>query len=372
MAVAYDILDRRPFDMLSFDAVEAFDIGVPVWVPESCVLGDVGWTLFSFDFKRAEAVFLDIGADCDLSAAPFSYDMQYDRARRLLRMPFADFIRLAAQTKPPARLVHLFNIGHCGSTLLHHVFNRAGGVWCISGPLFTFDAAMRRADGGGMDLGDLLHAGLRFLWLCPGAKDADVIVVKHFSQATLQIPVYAAVDPSAKRLFLYREGKAWCNSVYHFVQRHGTVLDLDMEQGQFIWWIISGAKPQSLLDGVVDMATDRVGFDALAAVAWVLHLRDDVLEGCKDVELVPLRYEELNAERGAMIAQVFGQCGIDLSNIPAALLAFDADSHAGSKTSRAVPALDFGNDSVAVMDHIFAHPSMRFPADTVLPGSLMP
>lgn len=372
MANVQTILARQPFDTIDFDAGTAFELGTPDDLPTHCLLEGTGWTLFSFDFKRAEAVFLDIGADSDLSAASFSYDLQYERAMRLMRLTFADFIELAKQIRSPSRLVHLFNIGHCGSTLLHHVFNRAGGVWCISEPLFTFDAAMRRGDASEEDIGDLLRAGLQFLRLYPGANDADVVVVKHFSQATLQIPVYAAADPSAKRLFLYREGKAWCNSVYHFVQRHGTMLDLDMEQGQFIWWILSGAKPQSLLDGVVDMAANRVGFDALAAVAWVLHLRDDVLEGCKDVEVVPLRYDELIAERGALIAQVFGQCGIDASNIPAALLAFDADSHAGSKTSRAVPALDFGKDSVAVMERIFVHPKMLFPADTVLPGSLMP
>lgn len=372
MASVFEILDRRPFDMLSFEATLAFELGLPVQVPESAVINDVGWTLFSFDFTRAEAVFLDIGADCDLSVAPFSYQMQYDNALRVLFMPFADAIALAGQINTSARLVHLFNIGHCGSTLLHHVFNRAGGVWCLSEPLFTFDAAMRRGEFGAQPLVDLLRAGIRFVRLFPSASDADVIVVKHFSQATAQIPVYALADPTAKRLFLYREGNSWCNSVYHFAQRMGTVLDLDMEERHFIWWILSGGKPQDLLNGLVDMAADRVGFDELSAVAWVLQLRDDVLVACKDVQMVPLRYDELNNQPARMIEQVFAQCGIDPSNIPAALLAFEADAHAGSKTSRAVPALDFGAASFAALEQVFAHPLMRFPANTVLPGSLMP
>ncbi|MBC7676739.1 MAG: hypothetical protein H7173_11925 [Rhodoferax sp.] len=94
-------------------------------------------------------MFLDIGAAQDLSAAPFSYHLQYATARRILCLPFAGFIDLVLQIKLPARLVHLFNIGHCGSTLLHHVFNKAIGVWCLSEPLFMFDAAMRRGDAGG-------------------------------------------------------------------------------------------------------------------------------------------------------------------------------------------------------------------------------
>ena len=371
MAVAYDILDRRPFDMLSFDAVEAFDICVPVWVPESCVLGDVGWTLFSFDFKRAEAVFLDIGADCDLSAAPFSYDMQYDRARRLLRMPFADFIPLAAQTKPPARLVHLFNIGHCGSTLLHHVFNRAGGVWCISEPLFTFDAAMRRADGGGVALGDLVRAGLCFLRLFPGAMGADLIVVKHFSQTTTQIPVCLAAYPASRALFMYREGVAWCNSIYHFAQRMGGALQVPPDERDSKWWIVSGAKPISLLEGIVDMAADQVGFDELAAVGWVLHLRDDVMQGA-GAGIAKLRYEELIAHPAVMIGKVFDLCGIDRVHIPAALTAFAVESHAGTATSRAVPALDLDADCIRAIHRVFGHAKMRFPADTILEGTWMP
>lgn len=371
MANVFKILDRRPFDFLSFDATAAFDLGSPVQLPESCVITDPGWTLFSFDFKRNEAVFLDIGEDCDLSVAPFSYQMQYARALRILVLPFVSVTALAGQIKTSARLVHLFNIGHCGSTLLHHVFNRAGGVWCLSEPLFSFDAAMRRDEFGEAALHDLLQAGLRFLELFPGASDADVIVVKHFSQATAQIPVYALANPTAKRLFLYREGNAWCNSVYHFAQRMGTELHLDRKSRHFIWWILSGGKSQDLLNGLVDMKADRVGFDELAAVAWVLQLRDDVLVACKDVQLLPLRYEELNTQRETMIKKVFAHCGIDPSHIPAALTAFDADAHAGSMTSREVPALDFGTESFAVLEQIFAHRLMLFPANTVLPGSLL-
>lgn len=372
MAIVHDILDSRPFDTLTFDAVEAFDLGLAVQMAGSAVINDLGWTLFSFDFKRAEAVFLDIGADCDLSAAPFSFQMQYDKARRVLRLPFGDFVALAAQIKTPARLVHLFNIGHCGSTLLHHVFNRAEGVWCISEPLFTFDAAMRRGEFAGIALDHLLRAGLSFVRLFPGAAGAEVIVVKHFSQATTQIPVYAAADPTAKRLFLYREGKAWCNSIYHFVQRMGGTLQVPPEERAFKWWIVSGAKPISVLNGIVDMTAADVTFDKLAAVAWVLHLRDDVMQGCRGVQLVPLRYDELNAHPARMIAKVFAHCGIAASNVLAALEAFDTDSHAGSKTSHAVPALDFGAASFAAIKQVFAHPLMQFPADTVLPESLMP
>lgn len=372
MAKVHEILDRRHFDTLSFDAVEAFDLGLPFQMPGSCVISDAGWTLFSFDFMRAEAVFLDIGAECDLSAAPFSYHMQYDQARRVLRMPFGEFIALAGQIKAPTRLVHLFNIGHCGSTLLHHVFNRAGGVWCISEPLFTFDAAMRRGNGGGVELVDLLVAGQKFLSLFPGARSADVIVVKHFSQTTRLMSEYHLADPAAKCLLLYREGFGWCNSIYHFAQRMGGSLQVPPEERGFTWWIVSGARPISMLDGIVDMTAHDVTFDRLAAVAWVLHLRDDALQACKSLPLVPVRYDELNAQRASMIEQVFAQCGIDPANIPAALLAFDADAHAGSKTSRTVPALNLGQASYAALERIFAHPMMRFPADTVLPGSLMP
>lgn len=372
MAKVYAILDRRLINMNRFDADLDFDLQAPIVLPNACVLHEAGWTLFSFDFARAQAVFLDIGADCDLSIAPFSYDQQFAQARRLMRLPFADFIELAKQIKSPGRLVHLFNIGHCGSTLLHHVFNRAGGVWCISEPLFTFDATMRSGDGGGVPLVDLLQAGMRFLQLFPGAVAADVIVVKHFSQTVTQIPVYLAANPAAKALLLYRSGAGWCNSIYHFAQRMGGGLQVPPDERDFKWWIVSGAKPVSALDGIVDMTADDVTFDKLAAVAWVLHLRDDVLQGCRGLPLVPLRYDELNAQPARLIEQVFRQCGIDPSNIPAALLAFDEDAHAGSHTSRAVPALDLGQASMAALEQVFAHSLMRFPADTLLPGTLMP
>ena len=40
MAIAYGIIDRRPFDLIEFDPAKAFDPGAAVDVPDICVVPD--------------------------------------------------------------------------------------------------------------------------------------------------------------------------------------------------------------------------------------------------------------------------------------------------------------------------------------------
>jgi len=62
----------------------------------------------------------------------------------MLRVPFETFIKLCDGLAPPQHLFRLFNIGHCGSTLLHQVINEGGEAWSLSEPKYTVDLAINR------------------------------------------------------------------------------------------------------------------------------------------------------------------------------------------------------------------------------------
>ena len=119
-----------------------------------------GWVLFSVDLVQNEAVFLSPGPGSDIAAAPFSYQLKFDRARRVIRLPLDHLPGLAAQeaADPPG---HLFNIGPCGSTLLRHVINRSGAAIRGADPLVLFDLAMARAMIAPGRLAVMIAAGCR-------------------------------------------------------------------------------------------------------------------------------------------------------------------------------------------------------------------
>ncbi|WP_431297524.1 hypothetical protein [Tabrizicola sp. BL-A-41-H6] len=334
MARAFTVTGRQDGQVFMPDMVGALQLGAAVDVSPEVVLTEPGWTLFSFDLAASEAVFVDVGP-CDLSQAPFSYQRQFEIAQRVLRLPFADVLGMA-DAIPAAPQVHLFNIGHCGSTLLHNVFNQTEVAWCLSEPLFVFDLAMGRDKVVDEVRVALLRAGCAFMRLFPGYA-GQVQVLKHFSQALMIAEDCQRATPDARFLFLYRDAESWCNSVYGFVQRMGGQMQVPKDEREFVWWIMSGNMTLGAAAGLVDMTGDVLMFDELSAAVWILQrdrFHQVVAAG------VPMRatpYEALVADRERTLAGIFAECGLPDADMEGALTAFDSDSHAGTATARSVP-----------------------------------
>jgi hypothetical protein len=103
------------------------------------VLQQPNLTLYCLDFENRQALFVETLPDCDLSRAPFLYQVQYDAARRLIQIPYETLHRLAAEVViDPSRLILICSVGRCGSTLVSRAFNEVEGVDSISEPdVFT-------------------------------------------------------------------------------------------------------------------------------------------------------------------------------------------------------------------------------------------
>ena len=364
MCEIHSIVSRVPLEFWTFERDANFTLGPKTNAENEIVLREKGWTLYGFNFKNGTAVFLDIGANEDVSTTPFVYAAQYEKATRVATMSFPVFLELAKGIKAEPELVHLFNIGHCGSTLLHHVFNASGEAWCISEPLFTFDLAMNRHDVSPKLLQDLAGAGLRFLSLYPGAEKSRAIVLKHFSQATTLFDVWHKAAPKARCLFLYRDAESWCNSLYGFVQRVGHAAT---PFRGFVWYMISGNRPLSDLADLVDFDGADTALEDLAAVVWGFCCQEYQLAIANGVPLRPFRYNELNVERAQTVAEIFAQCGLTSSHIQRALAVFDHDSHEGAVTAHDKPVVKFSEASFERIRRLLANPRFAISADVILP-----
>ena len=365
----FDILGRGDFKITTFDSHRSFTLGPVRHEAADIVLREAGWTLFSYDFKTSKAVFLDIGTDCDLSKAPFCYLVQFERAKRQALISFEALFALSEKLPVPENIMHLFNMGHCGSTLLHHVFNRVPEVWCISEPVCFVNMAMERATVDEATMQNLACAGLRFLALCEGAARAKLMIVKHFSQSTTQFETLHAATPQARCMFMYRDGKSWTNSLYHFAQKMGGTMIVDREMRDFTWWIMSGNSSKHELDGVVDLDADVVTFDTLAAIAWALHMRQYKEAIAAGVPMMAVRYNELSIDRVKTIARIFDYCGIRRAAIADTLDAFDADSQEGTRTARSIAVSHFNDENYARVIEVLANPRIAIDPNLILPDS---
>ncbi|MDE2385249.1 MAG: hypothetical protein KGO53_11585 [Alphaproteobacteria bacterium] len=323
-------------------------------------LQNPGWALHEFDFAKGEAVFLDVGAQCNLFEAGFAYQKMMRSARRAAFLPFDQFLAFAAAMPAPSRLIHLFNMGHCGSTLLHQVFNASGAVWSLSEPKFAADLGINRAGLSGARRKAMAQAGLAWLARLPFAGERPAMVLKHFSHGIKLMLEWAAASPSGTvNLFMYRDAASWCNSRFGFAQRRGFPTVMTPEIRRARWFGMSAGMPESVLEGIVDMEAAELRFDDLAAMCWALFVQDYQSAVQAGLNLLPFSYADLRDNREATLRRIFAACGLPEDSVGPALQAFNKDSHEGESTAHDKPVAKLPPDSSGRIASILSHPRLK-------------
>ncbi|MEO9167423.1 MAG: hypothetical protein ABI230_03380 [Aestuariivirga sp.] len=357
MATLHPVLSTKLYQSIRVPLSDIMTLGPARDVPDDIVL-QPGWILHELDFDLNQAVFLQQVQIKPIFAAPFAYQEQVSTARFAAMIPFADFIALAKRLNMPQRFIHLFNIGHCGSTLLHQVFNFSGAAQCISEPKFTFDLPTYRDKVEQPMLAALSAACLRFLTLLPGYDPSQPLVLKHFSQACRMIETWAQVTTNAVHLFLYRDAVSWANSRYGFVQRRGMPADITPENKWQRWQVMAVGAPESIADGIFDIASPNVRFDDFAAISWALFMQDFARVKASGIALHPFRYNELNKYRAEEMAKIFAVCDLPQDRLNAALAGFDKPAHEGTSSDRSKPARNLPDDSAAHITRLLSNPKL--------------
>jgi hypothetical protein len=369
MAEVRHILSRVWTRIVEFDVDRSFESGPPQKVAAAEIVLGKGWSLFTFDFKRNAAVFLRAASLGDFSKAPFVYNLQFEQATEIAVVPFNELLTATENLPDIPKLIQFFSTGHCGSTLLHHAFNRVSGVCCISEPI-AFNALALNSDGVDDAMKrQLARSALRLLALFAGAETARLIVVKHFSQSTAQLKLLSKAQPQSQNLFLYRDALGWTNSAYHFVQKYGTAMAVTKDQRSLLWRLLSGGMPENYLDGIFDLHAEGLSFDRLAAAAWatqIQHYNEAVQQG---VSLYPLRYNELIAGREAAMGHLFQSFGLPADAVAATLSVFDKDAHEGTRSARSKDDLHFSDDNYAVVKAVLLHPRIALDSQMTLTAS---
>ena len=101
IATVFEVIERVQSTQVRMAGLNNFRLREQGQLLASDILGNPHITLYSLDFERKEAVFVETPPDVDLSQAPFFVTAQHDHAKRVCTISFDTMIELA-QSEPYA------------------------------------------------------------------------------------------------------------------------------------------------------------------------------------------------------------------------------------------------------------------------------
>jgi hypothetical protein len=340
------------------------------------IIDRVNTSLYCFDDAQRQAIFVELPPEVDLTAAPFTYQTQYERALRLIAVPYATFLELADAVPPVQRPIFVYITGRSGSTLLHHVFNASGVVASLAEPdVATQLVTLRRASAPQREpeLRLLARGAVRFLFRSHHTEGVQAHALKLRSQGVRVMDLFQEIFPQARNIFLYRNAIGYTNSFYRLFRM------LDMPE------ILSFATLRSWFDDILAADPTHLlpylgaGRQSLSVVEqivlwWISVMEWYLSQVARDIPAVAVRYEDLTRLREQVLTPLFSTCGLPESAVLGGLRAFERDSQAGSQIAREDPeaaqAFNLSDDQIRAVTAILErHPVLRTP-DYVAPGTL--
>ena len=373
-ALLHDVIARRA--PIGWANLDDFDLGPATPIPTRSVIDQPGWSLYGLDHARDLAVFTDLPPGTDLADSPFASATQHRLARRVLTMPLADLEAVADLAPPLPRVILVFSIGRCGSTLLSHALNTVPGVWCLSEPdafstlILQHYHSRQRSDFPRAQIVRLIRACTRLQFRPPRGRQATVFAMKFRSHAIFQADLYHQALPEAACLFLYRDALGWANSVYGMMRQYGYADTLTGPDRSLAWSNFTAASDPAPLAQIVDLSAPNLPMELALAPAWPHNMAEYTRHLQAGVPFLALRYNEFNRDREASIARMLRHCGLPEGHAAAALQAFEADSQFGTHLSRDVTTERLTHDRLDRLAKLMARlPAFGAP-DLILPDIL--
>ncbi len=370
-AQIFDVLARD--EMRGWANLDDFKLGNARSVNADVVLNGQNWSLYSLDEARDLAVFVELPDGTDLSLSSFVYATQHQLAHRVLTLPIDAVEQLAEACPPVSRVILIFSIGRCGSTLLSHALNIVPGVWCLSEPdafstlVMQHYNSTRRARFGPDRIIRLIRACIRLQFRPPAGEPREVFAVKFRSQTLFQADLYHRALPDAAFVFLYRDALSWANSVYGMLRQYGMPDRLTGDNRALPWSIGTGAADQTRLRELVDLDAPEVPAELTLAPSWACSMAEYTRHLHAGAPFFALRYNEFNRDREASVTRMLQHCRLPIASVRQAIAAFDADSQAGTVLARDVTTERLSPERLARLKDILAKDELFGDPDLLLP-----
>ena len=301
-------------------------------------------SLYCLDAATSQAIFVELPPDLDLAAAPFVWNAHYEGAQRLFSLPYSHLLELSEQIETKLdRLILLFNIGRCGSTLLHQIFNQVPSVVSLSEadgfiPFLNEDTRLPEREAIA-----LLQASAKFLFRPQLFPHLAVPVIKFRGRDLRLLNLCHVAFPTATLLFLYRDALSWSASWMRVEQQ--------LEQGVRPGLKAGTSSDKEPLDKILAwfrsvfaaIDLDELGLGALTgtispaqrlALTWLLVMDYCQRRAQEGLPVTALRYVDLNRHRQETLSKLFAACNLPLDAVQLAISGFERDSQQGTVMAR--------------------------------------
>lgn len=328
IATTHEILDRpNNSPSLVADLRKDFRLGEIEQVPVEIILENPNVSLYGLDFRNRSAVFVEIPADTNLSHAPFYFNTQFQKAKRVLTIPFETMIKVSKSvTIDDDRLIFIYSVGRCGSTLASQIFAQIPGVINISEPFALSQLVIARNTRKAREdeLVALLEAAIRIL--CK--TEADTAWVVKGQSFVIELGDWLHnIYPYTKNLFLYRHAETWLESGLRAFSRG--VEETDEEKK--IRRELLGSLVPAIAQYDAELTLSHTG---LLSLMWLTAMERYVQYSRMGIEMLAIRYASwLSAPRKTAEAML-EYCGCKPADMTAIYETLNRDSQADSHLSR--------------------------------------
>lgn len=333
------IIEHKHRQMAGFHSSLAdFTLGNGEAVDAAIVCSHPNMSLYCLDDAERRAIFVELPQDVDLGQAPFVYQTQYDQAQCVIAVPYEEFRRLAGTLPAVEHLIMVYITGRSGSTLLSHLFNQLESTLSLAEPDVASHFVHMRSPGGTRDaeLRELLDCTVRFLCKPTAFKTPSICAIKLRNEGTQVMDLYQSTFPQVKNLFLYRDAIGYVRSFYRIFARDGFPDQMPVAEFLDLWGQV-GHYDYTRLIACLDAGTTMISIPQALAVWWLATIEWYLAKYEQGLPVLAIRYEDLNAKREQVVAEVFRHCGLPLEQAQATLGVFDRDAQAGTALARDNP-----------------------------------
>jgi hypothetical protein len=331
IATTFEIVDRPHRAPFRGADLRNFRLGETRQLPAGKILENPHITLYGLNFENSEAVFVETSADINLSQVPFYSITQFEKAERVLTIPFDTMLGLAQSVSvDDARLISIYSVGRCGSTLASQIFAQIPGVINISEPnaLSQLVIARNSRPYSEDDLVALLKATVCLL--CK--TRAETAWVMKGQSFVIELGDWLnELYPQTKNLFLYRHAETWLRSG---LRAYSNVFEGTDEERR--------ARENQRREGLGSLVPPIANYDAnlllshaeMLALMW-LRAMERYVHYCEmGIEMLAIRYSSwLSAPRETAEAML-DYCQCRPADMTAVYETLDRDSQAGTRLSK--------------------------------------
>jgi hypothetical protein len=371
-AQVFDIVSRErqyPFDIVAADDFKLEEKG---FVDAQEILDNPNILLYCLDPKNQQAVFVETPDVAEVLAAPFYYLSQFESAVQVLKVSYETLEQLADQVElDDQRLIFIYSMGRCGTTLTSAAFTQAEDVVSISEPDVITQLVLMRDFSriSEPEISALVQSCLRLTCKNQINGHQPVWSIKFRSFVIEVTDLLYAHFPQAKSLFLYRHAEPWGIS---FARAFGG--NAAPTQEQLIGFWVNSKLLAKKLDRYNLASFDEINPGLMISLMWLNNMERCLERLNAGQPLLPVRYEDLRANPELAISKIFDYCGVTVANMNNLLDVFQRDSQAKTPISRDQMkqiAWELDPDDFSIMQSIIAEQPIINTPDYRLPGTLL-